>query len=69
MRRPGSACQHTRVDDTTVKDLLALYASFITMATRIERTWLRRTVIGVCSLIPALVAYARIYRGMHLDEP
>jgi PAP2 superfamily. len=35
------------------------------MATTIERTWLRRTVIGVCSVIPFLVAYARLYRGMH----
>jgi undecaprenyl-diphosphatase len=35
------------------------------MATTIERTWLRRTVIGVCSVIPILVAYARLYRGMH----
>jgi membrane-associated phospholipid phosphatase len=44
---------------------MALYASFVIMATSIERTWLRRTVIGVCSLIPVLVAYARLYRGMH----
>jgi hypothetical protein len=35
------------------------------MATTIERTWLRRTVIGLCSVIPVLVAYARLYRGMH----
>lgn len=44
---------------------VALYASFAIMATSIERTWLRRTVIGVCSVIPILVAYARLYRGMH----
>jgi undecaprenyl-diphosphatase len=44
---------------------VALYASLAIMATTIERTWLRRTVIGVCSLIPILVAYARLYRGMH----
>jgi len=44
---------------------VALYTSLAIMATRIERTWLRRTVIGVCSIIPALVAYARLYRGMH----
>jgi undecaprenyl-diphosphatase len=42
-----------------------LYASFATMATSIEATWLRRTAIGVCSVIPARVAYARLYRGMH----
>jgi membrane-associated phospholipid phosphatase len=44
---------------------VALYTSFAIMATTIERAWLRRTVIGVCSLIPVLVAYARLYRGMH----
>lgn len=44
---------------------VALYASFAIMATTIERTWLRRTVIGVCAVIPLLVAYARLYRGMH----
>ena len=27
--------------------------------------WLRRSVIGVCSIIPVLVAYARLYQGMH----
>jgi membrane-associated phospholipid phosphatase len=44
---------------------VALYASFAIMATTIERTWLRRSVIAVCSVIPVLVAYARLYRGMH----
>ncbi|MEO6143939.1 MAG: phosphatase PAP2 family protein [Dermatophilaceae bacterium] len=44
---------------------VALYTSFAIMATTIERTWLRRTVIGVCAVIPVLVAYARLYRGMH----
>jgi membrane-associated phospholipid phosphatase len=44
---------------------VALYTSFAIMATSIERTWLRRTVIGLCSVIPVLVAYARLYRGMH----
>jgi membrane-associated phospholipid phosphatase len=44
---------------------VALYASLAIMATSIERTWLRRVVIGVCSVIPVLVAYARLYRGMH----
>ena len=44
---------------------VALFASLAIMATTIERTWLRRTVIAVCSLIPFLVAYARLYRGMH----
>ena len=44
---------------------VALYASLAIMATTIERTWLRPRVIAVCSLIPVLVAYARLYRGMH----
>ncbi len=44
---------------------VALYTSLAIMATTIERTWLRRTVIGLCSVIPLLVAYARLYRGMH----
>jgi membrane-associated phospholipid phosphatase len=44
---------------------VALFASLAIMATTIERTWWRRTVIAVCSLIPVLVAYARLYRGMH----
>ena len=44
---------------------VALYTSLAIMATTIERTWLRRTVIGVCSVVPILVAYARLYRGMH----
>jgi hypothetical protein len=33
------------------------YARLATMATAIKATWLRRTVIGVCSVIPVLVAY------------
>jgi membrane-associated phospholipid phosphatase len=44
---------------------VALFASLAIMATTIERTWLRRVVIAVCSLIPFLVAYSRLYRGMH----
>ena len=43
----------------------ALYTSLAIMATTIEPTWLRRTVIGVCSVIPIFVAYTRLYRGMH----
>jgi len=44
---------------------VALYASLAIMATTIRRTWLRRSVIGACALIPVLVGYARMYRGMH----
>jgi membrane-associated phospholipid phosphatase len=44
----------------------ALYLSFALLAAqRIERAWLRRLVIVVCAVIPFLVAYARLYRGMH----
>ena len=32
---------------------VALYTSLAIMATSIERTWLRRAVIGVCSVIPS----------------
>ena len=35
------------------------------MAQRIERPWLRRLVTVVCILVPVLVSYARLYRGMH----
>jgi membrane-associated phospholipid phosphatase len=44
---------------------VALYASLAIMSSRIERAWLRRTAIFVCCLIPVVVAYARLYRGMH----
>jgi undecaprenyl-diphosphatase len=43
----------------------ALYITFALMAQRIERAWLRRLVTAVCVIIPFLVAYARLYRGMH----
>jgi len=43
----------------------ALYLVFALMAQRIERAWLRRLVTVVCAVVPFLVAYARLYRGMH----
>ncbi len=43
----------------------ALYLSFALLAQRVERPWLRRLVTTVCLLIPVLVAWARLYRGMH----
>ena len=43
----------------------ALYLSLIMLASRIERTWLRNTLIVIFAVIPFLVAYARLYRGMH----
>jgi undecaprenyl-diphosphatase len=44
---------------------VALFGSLAIMSSRIERTWLRRTATGSCCVIPVLVAYARLYRGMH----
>jgi membrane-associated phospholipid phosphatase len=43
----------------------ALYASLIFLASRIQRAWLRVTLIVVFAVIPFLVGYARLYRGMH----
>jgi len=43
----------------------ALYLTFALMAQRIERVWLRRVVTVVCAIVPLLVGYARLYRGMH----
>ncbi len=43
----------------------ALYLTFAMMAQRIERPWLRRLVTSLCVLVPLLVGYARLYRGMH----
>ena len=43
----------------------ALYLTFALMAQRIERVWLRRVVTVVCAIVPLLVGYGRLYRGMH----
>ena len=43
----------------------ALYLTFALMAQRIERAWLRRVLTVVCLVVPLLVGYARLYRGMH----
>jgi membrane-associated phospholipid phosphatase len=43
----------------------ALYLAFALLALRIERAWLRWTTIIACLAIPLLVAFARLYRGMH----
>ena len=43
----------------------ALYLTFALMAQRIERPWLRRLVTVVCAVVPLLVGWARLYRGMH----
>jgi len=43
----------------------ALYLTFALMAQRIETAWLRRLVTTVWVIVPLLVGYARLYRGMH----
>ena len=43
----------------------ALYLTLALMAQRIEHAWLRRLVTTVCVIVPFLVAFARLYRGMH----
>ncbi len=43
----------------------ALYVSFALMATRISNPLVRRVVVVVCLLAPAVVTFARLYRGMH----
>lgn len=43
----------------------ALYTAFALLALRIERAWLRWSVIGLCAAVPLLVSYARLYRGAH----
>ena len=44
---------------------VALYLTLALMAQRIERNWLRVTVTVVLMILPTLVAFARLYRGMH----
>ncbi|HET8594107.1 MAG TPA: phosphatase PAP2 family protein [Intrasporangium sp.] len=43
----------------------ALYVTFALMAQRIERAWLRRLLTVVFLIVPVLVGYGRLYRGMH----
>ena len=43
----------------------ALYWSLAMLASRIERAWLRWLTTIVCILLPFLVTYGRLYRGMH----
>lgn len=43
----------------------ALYVTFALMAQRIEQAWLRRLLTVVFLLVPVLVGYGRLYRGMH----
>lgn len=43
----------------------ALYFSLALMATRIRHTGLRWAVVVTCLVLPFLVSFARLYRGMH----
>ncbi len=43
----------------------ALYFTLAAVAQRIPNVALRRVVTVICLVIPFLVAYARLYRGMH----
>lgn len=45
---------------------LALYLSLATVLIRtVRRPWLRYALAALCLIPPVLVAYARLYRGMH----
>ncbi|HEV7171625.1 phosphatase PAP2 family protein [Pedococcus sp.] len=43
----------------------ALYLTLTLLAMAIKRAWLRWLTSVVCMLVPLLVSYARLYRGMH----
>jgi membrane-associated phospholipid phosphatase len=43
----------------------ALYVTFVLMATRIAHPVARTVVVVLCAAAPFLVAFARLYRGMH----
>lgn len=42
-----------------------LYVAFALLALGIERPWLRWTTVILCLAMPLLVAFSRLYRGMH----
>jgi membrane-associated phospholipid phosphatase len=43
----------------------ALYLTFALLALNIRITWLRWLTVVVCLAVPPLVAFGRLYRGMH----
>jgi len=57
---PTSSYPSGHVDAAT-----ALYLAFAFLALRIQRAWLRWTTVLICLATPLLVAFARLYRGMH----
>ena len=42
-----------------------LYLTFALLALQIRPAWLRRLTVTVCLAVPLLVAFGRLYRGMH----
>lgn len=44
---------------------MALWLSIALLSLRIERAWLRRTIVTFAVALPVLVAFARFYRGAH----
>jgi membrane-associated phospholipid phosphatase len=42
-----------------------LYLTFALLALQIRTTWIRRLTMVVCLAVPLLVAFGRLYRGMH----
>lgn len=43
----------------------ALYLTLALMVQRVERTWVRVSVTVILLILPMLVVYSRLYRGMH----
>lgn len=43
----------------------ALYVAFLLLSLQVRNPALRWLLVGLCALMPALVFYARLYRGMH----
>ena len=42
-----------------------LYLTFALLALQIRSAWIRWLTVGVCLAVPLLVAFGRLYRGMH----
>ena len=42
-----------------------LYLTFALLALQIRTAWIRRLTVIVCLAVPLLVAFGRLYRGMH----
>ena len=44
---------------------MALYLAIILLASRVGPVGLRRSITAVCAAVPLLVAFSRLYQGMH----